>query len=54
MFEGDILEGELEIGQVASMINNVKPAGQIIRDLILEYNEAKANMLNNNNHFNWG
>tara|TARA_B110000467_G_C18269493_1_gene451421 strand:- start:200 stop:1162 length:963 start_codon:yes stop_codon:yes gene_type:complete len=54
MFEGDIIEGELEIGQVASMINNVKPAAQIIKDLIREYNEAKTNMLNNKNHFNWG
>ena len=54
MFEGDIIEGELEIGQIASMINNVKPAAQIITDLISEYNEAKTDMLDNKNHFNWG
>ncbi len=37
MFEGDLEEGELEIGQVASIINDVKPAGEIIREIIDEY-----------------
>lgn len=37
MFEGDLDEGELEIGQVAAMINEVKPAAQILQDLWQEF-----------------
>jgi enoyl-[acyl-carrier protein] reductase II len=37
MFEGDLEEGELEIGQVASIINDIKPAGQIIENIIQDY-----------------
>jgi len=37
MFEGDLIEGELEIGQVAGMINKIKPAGDIVREIMLEY-----------------
>ena len=40
MFEGDLEEGELEIGQIAGLINEVIPAGQIIHNLIEEYNQA--------------
>lgn len=38
MFEGDMEEGELEIGQVSSLINEVKPAAEIVSDLWEEYN----------------
>jgi enoyl-[acyl-carrier protein] reductase II len=41
MFEGDINNGELEIGQVSAMINKIKSAKSIIEDLILEYQTAK-------------
>ena len=41
MFEGDLEEGELEIGQVASLINEIKPAAQIIADMMREFEEAK-------------
>ncbi len=37
MFEGDLDEGELEIGQVAAMINEVKPAAQILTELWEEF-----------------
>ncbi len=40
MFEGDLDEGELEIGQVASLINDIKPAGQIVQQIINEYYTA--------------
>ncbi len=43
MFEGDIENGELEIGQISGMINEIKPARQIVEDIIKEYNEALAN-----------
>lgn len=44
IFEGDLEEGELEIGQVASMIRSIKPAGQIIAQMIAEYNDALENL----------
>jgi len=37
MFEGDLDEGELEIGQVAAMINEVKPAAQILNEMWAEF-----------------
>ncbi|MCK0145029.1 nitronate monooxygenase [Arenibacter sp. F26102] len=42
MFEGDLEEGELEIGQVAAIIHDIKPAAQIVTDLIKEFTIAKA------------
>ncbi len=41
MFEGDMDEGELEIGQVAALIHNIKPAAQIIDDMMQEFYLAK-------------
>jgi len=40
MFEGDLEEGELEIGQVSALIRDIKPAAQIVSDIILEFEEA--------------
>ena len=42
MFEGDLDEGELEIGQIAGLIDEIKPAAEIVSDLIEEFDEAKA------------
>ncbi len=41
MFEGDLNEGELEIGQVAALISDIKSVANIIGDIIHEYNVAK-------------
>ena len=41
MFEGDLQNGELEIGQIAGIMNELLPAQQIILDLVREFNEAK-------------
>ncbi len=41
MFEGDLQNGELEIGQIAGIMNELLPAKQIILDLVKEFNEAK-------------
>ncbi len=41
MFEGDTDEGELEIGQIAGIINEIKPVDEIIEEIIKEYEEAK-------------
>lgn len=37
MFEGDLLEGELEIGQVAAMINAIPAAGEVVKFMMEEY-----------------
>ncbi|PXX24239.1 nitronate monooxygenase family protein [Arenibacter sp. ARW7G5Y1] len=41
MFEGDLEEGELEIGQVAALIHEIKPAAQIVMDMMAEFAQAK-------------
>jgi enoyl-[acyl-carrier protein] reductase II len=38
MFEGNTTEGELEIGQIAALIDEIKPVGEIITNLVDEYN----------------
>jgi enoyl-[acyl-carrier protein] reductase II len=40
MFEGDMVEGELEIGQIAATIKTILPAKDIMANLIREYNES--------------
>ncbi|MGB5500271.1 MAG: DUF561 domain-containing protein [Maribacter sp.] len=42
MFEGDMVEGELEIGQVSALIHDIKPAAQIVAEMIHEFEEAKV------------
>ena len=42
MFEGDLEEGELEIGQVSAMLKEIKPVKKIVDEIILEYDNAKA------------
>ncbi|WP_415582530.1 NAD(P)H-dependent flavin oxidoreductase [Flavobacterium longum] len=41
MFEGDMDEGELEIGQIAGLIHEIKPAGQIVAEMMAEFEQAK-------------
>ena len=41
MFEGDLDEGELEIGQISGLIHDIKPTDQIVKDIISEFEEAK-------------
>jgi enoyl-[acyl-carrier protein] reductase II len=41
MFLGDLEDGELEIGQVSALINDIKPAGEIIKEIIQEFAESK-------------
>lgn len=42
MFEGDLEEGELEIGQISGLIHEVKPVAAIIEDMMTEFQVAKA------------
>lgn len=46
MFEGDLDEGELEIGQVSGLLKEIKPAAKIVEDIIKEYLEAKELLRN--------
>ncbi len=43
MFEGDLENGELEIGQISGMIDEIKPADQIVEEIIAEYRTAVSN-----------
>jgi enoyl-[acyl-carrier protein] reductase II len=40
MFEGDLEEGELEIGQVSALVHDLLPAGQVVQNIWEEFNEA--------------
>ena len=41
MFEGDLVEGELEIGQIAGLIHDIKPAADIISEMMADFNQAR-------------
>lgn len=45
MFEGDLVNGELEIGQVSSLIDSIPTVQQVFDELILDFNQAKENLL---------
>jgi len=47
MFEGDLEEGELEIGQISGYINEIKPAAQIVNEIVNEYNDVLAKLEGN-------
>lgn len=42
MFDGNLLEGELEIGQVSTLLNKIEPAAQIVEDIWQEYSRLRA------------
>ncbi|WP_369049481.1 NAD(P)H-dependent flavin oxidoreductase [Tenacibaculum sp. UWU-22] len=44
IFEGDVENGELEIGQIAGLINEIKSAKEVITDIITEYNTVKKTL----------
>ncbi|AUS07392.1 NAD(P)H-dependent flavin oxidoreductase [Pseudotamlana carrageenivorans] len=46
MFEGDLVEGELEIGQISGLIHDVKPVSEIVANIIAEYELAKKELPN--------
>ncbi|WP_303318027.1 nitronate monooxygenase [Flavivirga abyssicola] len=41
MFEGELEEGELEIGQIAGLIHDIKPVSNIVQDMLKEFEVAK-------------
>lgn len=50
MFEGDLINGELEIGQASSQLNNIFSASEIIEQVLNEFNSYK-NQINNDKKF---
>ncbi|MCD8435801.1 2-nitropropane dioxygenase [Tenacibaculum dicentrarchi] len=44
MFEGDLNEGELEIGQVAGLIHQIKSAKEVLEEIVTEFNQVKENL----------
>jgi enoyl-[acyl-carrier protein] reductase II len=46
MFEGDLIEGELEIGQIAGLIHDIKPAAIIIEEMIADFETARKEIVN--------
>lgn len=51
MFEGNLVDGELEIGQVAALFDEIKPAAQIVKDILSEYQQAKQEFMNDSFDF---
>ena len=45
MFEGDMAEGELEIGQVSALVNTIEPAADIVKGIWTEFSAALQNPL---------
>ncbi len=50
MFEGNLSDGELEIGQVSALLKEIQPAKTIIEEIIVEFGEAKKDILHNNKY----
>ena len=48
MFEGDMIEGELEIGQVSAMLEKVQPAAEILQEIWTEFLAEKQRIANLN------
>lgn len=50
MFEGDLNDGELEIGQVSGLIDDIIPAAQVITDMVAEYEATRKDFLRKSLH----
>ena len=46
IFEGDVENGELEIGQVASAVSEIKPVSQIVSELVSDFEATRQRLLN--------
>ena len=44
MFEGDMQEGELEIGQIAGLIHEIKPAAEILDEILHEFEAVRLQL----------
>ena len=41
MFEGDLDNGELEIGQISGLIHDIKPVAEIVQEMVSEFEASK-------------
>lgn len=46
MFEGDLEQGELEIGQISGLIKDIIPAAAVVENMVLEYEQARKELIN--------
>ncbi len=46
MFDGDVDEGELEIGQISSLIDKIEPVSEIMKEIVAEFEIAKNQISN--------
>jgi enoyl-[acyl-carrier protein] reductase II len=46
MFEGDMVAGELEIGQISGLIHSVIPAAEIVEEIVRDFERTKARLSN--------
>ncbi|MDM1060275.1 NAD(P)H-dependent flavin oxidoreductase [Myroides odoratimimus] len=44
MFEGDLVEGELEVGQISGLIHKIEPVSDIVKNIIAEFDQAKRDI----------
>lgn len=44
IFEGNMVEGELEIGQVSSLFSDIPSVDKVVKNIISEFNEAKTDL----------
>ena len=44
MFNGDLENGELEIGQISGMLDRIMPAGEIVSEIINEFNDTQKHI----------
>ena len=51
MFEGDLESGELEIGQISGLINDVKPLANVVDEIISEFEQARTELQSDS--FSW-
>lgn len=51
IFEGDLSEGELEIGQVSSLINNLPNVADVVKEIVAEYNIKVEDLISGNFRF---
>ena len=45
MFDGDLVNGELEIGQVSGLIHDIKPVADIVTEIMTEFKETKKSFI---------
>lgn len=45
MFDGDLKSGEIQIGQAVGALKEIRPAGEIVREIMLRYEDARSRLI---------